>query len=90
MNVAAILNEKGRNVASAAPQMTLLEICMLLMEHGIGSIVIVDDAKHVSGIVSERDIVRSISKNGSKVLSKPVSHCMTKQVVTCQEALSLC
>lgn len=85
MNVAAILSEKGRDVATAPPQTTLLEISKILTKHGIGSIVILDDAKAVVGIVSERDIVRTISNDGIEVLSQPVSGCMTKDVVTCQE-----
>jgi CBS domain-containing protein len=36
--------------------------------------------------VSERDIVREISRAGSKVLKEPVEACMTKTVVTCRES----
>jgi len=40
----------------------------------------------VIGIVSERDIVREISRAGSSVLKEPVQQCMTKAVVTCRES----
>jgi len=40
----------------------------------------------VAGIISERDIVRAIAKGGSAVLDEPVSHCMTKEVITCRES----
>lgn len=86
MNVASILNEKGRNVITASADMSLLAISKRLTENGIGSIVIVDDENHVCGIVSERDIVRTIAQNGPNILSQPVSTCMTHKVFTCQEA----
>lgn len=86
MNVALILNDKGRNVVSASADTSLLDITKKLTEHRIGCIVIVDANKHVCGIVSERDIVRTIAKNGTHVLNEPVSTCMTKKVLTCQEA----
>ena len=40
----------------------------------------------VAGIVSERDIVREISRAGAGVLKEPVERCMTKSVVTCRES----
>lgn len=86
MNVASILNEKGRNVISSTADTSLLDISKKLTEHGIGCIVIVDTHNKVCGIVSERDIVRTVAKNGPTILSQPVSTCMTKKVFTCQEA----
>ena len=86
MNVAAILKEKGRGVFTTAPDTSLLEITKLLGMHGIGCIVITSPDGKVSGIVSERDVVREISRAGASVLKEPVERCMTKAVVTCREA----
>ena len=85
MNVAAILKQKGRGVFTTAPDTPLLEITKLLGTHGIGCIVITAPDGKVIGIVSERDIVREISRAGSKVLKEAVEACMTKTVVTCRE-----
>ncbi len=86
MNVAAILKQKGSGVFTTMPDTSLLEITKLLGMHGIGCIVITGPDGSVMGIVSERDIVREISRAGSNVLKEPVERCMTKSVVTCREA----
>jgi len=85
MNVAAILRQKGRAVTTASPAMTLLEVANRLAAKRIGAIVIVGAGGTVAGIVSERDIVRCLSKYGADCLSRPVSESMTREVVSCQE-----
>jgi CBS domain-containing protein len=85
MNVATILKMKGREVATAAAQATLMEISRDLAEHKVGAMVIVDDAGQVTGIISERDIVRAISSHGADVLSRSAGDFMTRGVVTCSE-----
>jgi CBS domain-containing protein len=86
MNVASILKLKGRDVFTAAPDKSLLEIAELLATHGIGCIVIVSDGGKVAGIVSERDLVRAIGRAGTKALKDPVSAHMTKSVFTAKES----
>ena len=86
MNAAAILKLKGREVFTAPPDTSLLEIARLLSIHRIGCIVIADDDGKVVGIVSERDIVREIARAGAGVLTEPVEACMTKAVVSCRES----
>ena len=39
----------------------------------------------MAGIISERDIVRSLSTRGPDCLWRPVSESMTREVVTCEE-----
>jgi len=86
MNVAAILKLKGRTVVTTTADKSLLEVAKLLVQHGIGSVVIVGEGDNVAGIVSERDLVRAIGQSGAKVLKEPVSVYMTKRVVTAREA----
>lgn len=85
MNVAAILKSKGRAVSTARPETTLLEISQKLAQKKIGAIVIVGEGGMVSGIISERDIIRAISEHGAAALQLQVSSVMTKAVVTCTE-----
>lgn len=89
MNVATILKEKGRTVYTATPDATLLEITERLAQHRIGCMVITDAKGGIVGIVSERDIVRTIAKRGAKTLNEPVSNIMTQKVVTCREVDTL-
>lgn len=86
MNVAAILKQKGSGVFTTTPDTLLLEITKLLAMHGIGCIVVTGPDGKVIGIVSERDVVRGISRAGPKVLQEPVEACMTKAVVTCRKS----
>ena len=85
MNVATILKMKGSDVATARADASVMEIVKDLAEHGVGAMVIVDDDGHVTGIISERDVVRAISKRGNEALTAPTSEVMTHDVVTCSE-----
>jgi CBS domain-containing protein len=86
MNVATILKHKGSGVFTTTSEKSLLEIAKLLAQHGIGCLVIVGDDDRISGIVSERDLLRAISKGGPEVLEEPVSDFMTKTVITARES----
>jgi CBS domain-containing protein len=86
MNVATILKLKGATVVTTTADKSLLDVAKLLVLHGIGCIVIVRGEDNITGIVSERDLVRAISQSGAKVLEEPVSVHMTKKVVTAQKA----
>ena len=89
MNVAAILRQKGRAVTTVSPSVTLLDVANKLAAKRIGAIVVVGARGEVAGIISERDIIRSLSDGGSECLVRPVSEIMTRQVVTCQETDTL-
>jgi len=83
--IANILKVKGRNVATARPDDTVQEIANRLAQKKIGAIVIVGSAGSVSGIISERDLIRVIAQHGAKALAMPVAEVMTRDVVICTE-----
>ena len=89
MNVAAILNAKGRNVVTAKPTATLEEVARKLAAKRIGAIVVVGAAGAIDGIISERDVIRMVGERGQACLGDPVSSCMTRSVVTCDVADTL-
>ena len=89
MNVAAILKQKGRAITTARPTVTLMEVANKLAAKRIGAIVIVGAGGEVTGIISERDIIRALSMQGPACLTMPVSQSMTKKVVTCKETDTL-
>jgi CBS domain-containing protein len=82
MNAASILKFKGSDVVTSTANRSLLHIAELLTQHGIGCIVIVGEDDKIAGIISERDLMRAIGQIGPKVLDRPVSDFMTKNVVT--------
>ncbi|MGA7326457.1 MAG: CBS domain-containing protein [Rhodomicrobium sp.] len=89
MTVAWILKDKGRNVVSALPSVTLNEIVTLLASNRIGAVVIADELHRVLGIISERDIVRILATQGPAALDEPAGEHMTRSVVTCSEQNSI-
>ena len=85
MYVKTILDEKGRNVVTGGPQLTVRQAAVYLHENHIGAIVIVDRNDRISGIVTERDIVAAIARSGAECLDKPISSIMWGNVHRCDE-----
>ncbi len=87
--IANILKVKGRSVSTARPDDTVQEIANRLAQRKIGAIVVVGENGKVSGIVSERDLIRAIAKQGADALQVPVHEIMTRDVVTCNVTTSV-
>jgi CBS domain-containing protein len=86
MSVADILSGKGRNVVTTTATASVAEAVSSLSKHGIGALVVTDGPDGITGIVSERDIVRGLAAGGAAILAGPISAIMTRAVVTCGEA----
>jgi len=85
MTVSIILAAKGRDVVTIDPNATLAAAVALLAEKRIGALIILGADRHISGILSERDIVRALAERGAPALDDPVSRTMTRKVSTCTE-----
>ena len=85
MLVSDILKAKGRDVITGSPGETLREIAALLSEHRIGAVLVVNPGGRVEGILSERDIVKAVAREGAKALELSASEVMTRRVVSCRE-----
>ncbi|MET8873790.1 CBS domain-containing protein [Nocardia sp. NPDC004604] len=83
MQIAEILRRKGSDVATVAPETTVRTLLGTLAEHNIGAVVVSPDGSRITGIVSERDVVRSLHARGAALLDTPVSEIMTVDVRTC-------
>ncbi|WP_417243220.1 CBS domain-containing protein [Celeribacter sp.] len=78
---------KGKAITTTegiAPDMTVGEAVAILSEKRIGALVVGTDFDHPDGILSERDVVRELGRQGASVLDLPVSELMTRKLVTCQ------
>ncbi|MBY8977808.1 CBS domain-containing protein [Rhodobacteraceae bacterium NNCM2] len=85
MNVMQILNLKGsRSVETVAPTITVAEAAKQLSAKKIGALVVSEDGRNVAGIISERDIVRVLGRDGISVMKDPVSKLMTAKVEGCK------
>lgn len=85
MTVKAILEAKGHDVVTLGPNEKLSEAVRLLAERRIGALVVTNGDRKVVGILSERDIVRVIAKNGGAALELAVRDVMTPKVNICNE-----
>ena len=83
MNVETILRNKGNWVATIRPDATVAEAVDILNRERIGAIVVSEEGDGVDGIVSERDIVIALGKNGADLLSRRVAEIMTRTVIAC-------
>ncbi len=84
MQISSLLRTKGSSVATIEPHATLRDVVARLAEHGIGALVVSEDGERIAGIVSERDIVRALYREGPDVLDATVATVMTAEVHTCQ------
>jgi CBS domain-containing protein len=81
MSVAAILRGKPNRLIGLEENRSLAEASQLLSRERIGALIVRNAAGDMIGILSERDIVRAIAKDGAAVIDRPVSSIMTKDVV---------
>ena len=76
--VAAILKHKGYQVTTVEPTATIAQVADVLAEHRIGAALVIDAAEQLLGILSERDIVRSLAANGARTLEMTAGQLMTR------------
>ena len=81
MTIATILRSKGESVVQISPGTPLRELVDLLTEKGIGAVPVVD-GDEVVGIMSERDIVHALGREGAAMLDWPVERVMTRPPIT--------
>ena len=86
MTVKAILSVKGGNVITIEPSADLAAATKLLAEKRIGALLITGAEGRVIGILSERDIVKTLAARGIAAMQLPLSEVMTRKVVTCTES----
>jgi len=83
MRIAEILGEKGIEVHTALPWITVADANRRLADADVGALIVCDAERRIRGILSERDIVRGLAKRGPAVLDEKVEAVMTHDVHTC-------
>ncbi|MDT8327494.1 MAG: CBS domain-containing protein [Roseovarius sp.] len=84
MLVQQILKSKGdAGVITITPETLVSEAAQILAERRIGGLVVSRDGTKVDGILSERDIVRSLAVRGVVCMTESVSDMMTRNPVCC-------
>jgi CBS domain-containing protein len=85
MSVESILRQKGADVATIAPEVSVKRAADWLREKNIGALV-VTSGNAVIGLISEREIVHAFSRYGETATSMAVSEIMRQGVITVSPA----
>ena len=80
MRIREIIQGKGAAVVTVAPDRTVLEAMRVLVEHGIGAVVVMD-AGRIAGIMSERDVLRLGAKSPASLETTRVADVMTRDLI---------
>jgi CBS domain-containing protein len=88
MRIYELLRGKGFDVITVRPSTPVSEAISLLKKYNLGAVVVSNDGMQISGILTERDVVRQLV-DGTDFLDSPVSAVMTSEVLTCRPAESV-
>ena len=77
-----LLDAKGRNVVSIAPDASVFDAIKLMADKAIGSLVVLGDDASLAGIVTERDYARKVIIKGRSSRETHVADIMTTSVIT--------
>ncbi len=78
-----LLQAKGREVHSIAPDARVFDALRLMAEKNVGALIVLDNGK-LAGIFSERDYARKVILLGKSSHDIPVREIMTAKVITVQ------
>ena len=82
MKIRHILEKKGHQCHSIAPEQSVPEAVRLMIHNRIGSLVVMDSGQIV-GIVTERDVVWAAGEHSVNLINMSVHNIMAKTLVTC-------
>jgi CBS domain-containing protein len=83
-----ILGNKGGHVQSIGPEASVLNAALLMNEHKIGSLIVLDGGR-VVGIFSERDILQRVVVSRRDPADTKVNEVMTTEVICCRPHTTL-
>ena len=89
MLVDTILRSKGMTVFTVSAGARVADAVAELNKHNVGAVIVTQPDGEVGGIISERDIVRLLGRDPVNALNRPVSECMTTNVITCTRDTSV-
>ena len=82
MTVKKVLNFKGNALYKTSSDTNLLTAIDSLNYYNVGALMVMND-EGIEGIVTERDILRALSKHKGELLNLSVSDIMTTDLITC-------
>ena len=89
MHIKDILRHKGEDVFSVGPGEDATAIARSLAQHRIGAALVRDKDGSVLGIISERDIVRAVAREGAAALARTARELMTAELRTAEPTTTI-
>ncbi len=83
-----LLDSKGRNIVSIAPDASVFDAIKLMADKVVGSLLVMDGTQ-LLGIVTERDYARKVILKGRSSENTSVSEVMTEDVFTTSGAATV-
>ncbi len=83
MLVTQMLKQRHAKTVGIEPGRPVRAAARLMAEHDVGAVLVRNDGR-MCGILSERDIARGVSRQGSRIADVAVETLMTRDVVTCR------
>jgi CBS domain-containing protein len=88
MTIAAVLRDKGSDVATISSGDRLADAVTQLGTRRIGALPVIDDGR-IAGIISERDVIYCLKDHGAEVLDWPVSRIMSSPAITADPSMDV-
>ncbi len=82
MNIASVLREKGNTIVSVQPHTPVMDIVATISSRRIGAVLVLDEQGTLAGIISERDVVKTLAQHGPDIHTKLAGDIMTRAVTT--------
>lgn len=83
MFLGQIYNQRKHELITIRSNAMIQDAARLLVTHGIGALLVMDDNGDLAGIFSERDLTRCIHRHGAEGPGKGVSEFMTPNPICC-------
>lgn len=82
MTIASVLREKGNTIVSVKSHTPVMDIVATISSRRIGAVLVLDEAGTLEGIISERDVVKTLAQHGPDIHTMEALDIMTKTVTT--------
>lgn len=89
MKVEDILRLKGTQVETIRPDSTVQVAVHRMSMQNVGALVVSRDGEKVEGVLSERDLVRGLTRHGASLLEMVVAAVMSRPAPVCGPGDSL-
>jgi len=79
--MATVAEVMNRNVLTVEPAASIGEAAEKMIEGGVGAVIVMEDGVRLSGIITERDILRAVAQR-ARAAEARVRQWMTESVIT--------